>query len=84
MLFTEISCGGNMTGYGGIVQTAGYPDHYYNNSRCTWEIKVRTDQRIVFTILDFNIEGQKENIELSSTCYYDKMEISENGTLLER
>ncbi|KAK3754222.1 hypothetical protein QZH41_013126 [Actinostola sp. cb2023] len=50
------SCGGNLTGYFGVIKSPRYPETYPNFAHCVWNIKVRQGFRVRIRFTEFNVE----------------------------
>ncbi|KAJ7394693.1 Mannan-binding lectin serine protease 1 [Desmophyllum pertusum] len=62
--FSDSSCGGNLHGLFGVIQSPNFPDTYPNNLHCEWNITVPAGHKISirFTSLD---------VEYFFQCDYD-------------
>lgn len=49
-------CGGNLTGYFGVIKSPRYPETYPNFAHCVWNIKVRKGFRVRVRFTEFDIE----------------------------
>ena len=54
-MFTELS---------GSFQSPGYPDNYPNNARCTYDIRVPRNMKILLVIHSFDLETSDDKLEL--------------------
>uniref|UniRef100_H3AJY2 Scavenger receptor cysteine-rich domain-containing protein DMBT1 n=1 Tax=Latimeria chalumnae TaxID=7897 RepID=H3AJY2_LATCH len=64
----EHSCGEYLSHPAGSLYSPNYPSPYPNNARCTWQIKVPTNRRVVLKFLEFRLET-------SNNCVYDYVAI---------
>ncbi|XP_064419185.1 deleted in malignant brain tumors 1 protein-like [Latimeria chalumnae] len=62
------SCGEYLSHPAGSLYSPNYPSPYPNNARCTWQIKVPTNRRVVLKFLEFRLET-------SNNCVYDYVAI---------
>eukprot|EP00794_Sanderia_malayensis_P007308 gene7308-8125_t len=57
----------------GVITSPSYPSNYPINRQCTWEIKARKGFKIIFDILDFDLEDNEDNKVCNPN--YDYLEI---------
>ncbi|XP_077960816.1 CUB and zona pellucida-like domain-containing protein 1 isoform X3 [Gasterosteus aculeatus] len=50
------SCGGSLFGSGNF-SSPNYPNNYYNNGYCVWQLRVAYDQRIFLSFTDLQLEN---------------------------
>ena len=70
------SCGGDLQGASGAIQTPGYPHGYPHHHRCRWAITGPPGRRIKLTFEDFDLEPATANFYPASNqtikrCEYD-------------
>lgn len=71
-LNSSLVCGAQLTATTGVITSPRYPSPYYNNAECVWTIIVPSGQQISVTFTAFELEG-------SSTCLYDYLELRNGG-----
>ena len=57
MLYCVLACGGFFTSLIGNITSPGFPNNYPNNARCTYEIYVPSDRRIVLEFQFYDFES---------------------------
>ena len=57
MLYCVLACGGFFTSLNGNFASPGFPNNYPNNARCTYEIRVPSDRRIVLEFQFYDLES---------------------------
>ncbi|XP_071826204.1 cubilin-like isoform X2 [Apostichopus japonicus] len=65
-------CGGSLTAQTGIVTSPGYPAEYFANADCVWTITVPTGRQIAVNFTSMNIQS-------TSGCLYDSLELRNGG-----
>ncbi|XP_034025114.1 cubilin [Thalassophryne amazonica] len=65
-------CSETFTSPMGTFTSPNYPDNYPNSRECIYKIIVQVDMQIMLNFTDFNLEG-------SSSCSYDYVEIRDGG-----
>lgn len=63
-------CGGYLTGIGGEITSLNYPNNYSNLMDCEWVISVEPSMII-------NLQIQEFDLEQSSNCMYDSLQVIE-------
>ncbi|XP_032226040.1 mannan-binding lectin serine protease 1 isoform X1 [Nematostella vectensis] len=54
---SSASCGGNITGYFGVINTPNFPSTYPNFAHCVWNIKVPKGLQVRIRFTDFDVES---------------------------
>ena len=57
ILHCVLGCGGFFTSLNGSFASPGFPNNYPNNARCTYEIHVPSDRRIVLEFQFYDFES---------------------------
>jgi hypothetical protein len=65
-----LGCGGNLHTSSGAVISPNYPQNYYHQAICTWNIRVSAGSVIRIAFIDFDIEDHTK-------CSFDYIEISD-------
>ena len=52
----NVSCGGDLTGSSGIIQSPNYPSNYPDYADCEWTITVDSSNIVYFEVLAFDLE----------------------------
>uniref|UniRef100_A0A8C2Z0K3 CUB and Sushi multiple domains 3 n=1 Tax=Cyclopterus lumpus TaxID=8103 RepID=A0A8C2Z0K3_CYCLU len=68
----DASCGGDITGPGGIILSPGFPELYPNSLNCTWTVEVSHGKGVQFTFYSFHLED-----------HHDYLLITENGSFAQ-
>jgi len=76
-LVLATSCGGELTGTEGTIESRNYPNKYPNKEDCVWIIKAGSDNRVEVTIDDLNIEFGGKICEYDFLKIYDGLEESD-------
>ncbi|KAF5295928.1 hypothetical protein FQR65_LT10359 [Abscondita terminalis] len=69
----ESACGGSYFTSTGVIKSPFYPNDYPSNRECNWVITVNSTQQILLNITEFQLE-------YSTECTYDYIEIRNGGT----
>ena len=64
------------TGPSGIIKSPGYPNNYFNNANCVYNITVQDGKVIKIDFSTFDVEGD-------SGCPFDKLIIYEGDSLVQ-
>jgi len=68
--FISTGCGGEFTGATGSLTSPNYPLSYGHNAECFWNVTVAAGSRVRLKVVDLNLET-------SSSCTYDYLEVSD-------
>ncbi|XP_011500246.1 PREDICTED: cubilin-like, partial [Ceratosolen solmsi marchali] len=67
---TKTGCGGNLHTSSGAIISPNYPQNYYHQAICTWNIRISAGSIIRIAFIDFDIEDHVK-------CSFDYIEISD-------
>ena len=57
LVVDNASCGGDLTGLSGIIQSPNFPSNYPDFSDCEWTITVNSSSIVYFELLAFDLEN---------------------------
>ncbi|XP_032366699.1 cubilin [Etheostoma spectabile] len=67
-------CGDTLTSPSGTITSPGHPNNYPHGANCTWYISVAPGNLVRLSFDSFNLEYH-------TNCYYDYVEVYDNGTV---
>ena len=69
------SCGGLLEEATGVIQSPSFPEEYFPNKTCVWEIMTSADNVVFLNFTHFDIEGKNQTHSRKERCEKDKLEI---------
>ncbi|CAK8692139.1 unnamed protein product [Clavelina lepadiformis] len=66
----------------GIIHSMNYPENYYNQAYCIWDVVAKADQLIEIHFLELHLQSENElfpNLEQGENCSSDSLQITYLG-----